>query len=45
MVKYLLDLRTSLPLFASIDSLNIKKETGYSIKVRANINFNLYLLI
>lgn len=45
LVKYLSDLKSNLPAFASVNSLNIKKDGQLTGKVRVSVNFNLYLLI
>lgn len=45
LVKYLLDLKSNLPAFISVMNLNVQKENQLSGKVRANLEFNLYLLI
>jgi hypothetical protein len=44
LVKYLLELKATLPAFTSVNSLEIKKEDALTGKIRANIEFNLYLL-
>lgn len=44
LVKYLLDLKSNLPAFISVINLNVQKENQLSGKVRANLQFNLYLL-
>lgn len=45
LVKYALELKTVLPAFTSVNSIEIKKEAQSTGKVRVNIGFNLYLLI
>lgn len=45
LVKYLLDLKDKLPAFINVISLNVQKESQLTGKVRANLEFNLYLLI
>lgn len=45
LVRYLSDLKSNLPVFVSVDSLNVKKESSLGGKVRVNVSFNLYLLI
>lgn len=45
LVRYLLELKNNLPAFASVISLSVKKIDQSSGKVRANVEFNLYLLI
>jgi len=44
LVKYALELKTVLPAFTSINSLEINKEGQVSGKIRVNIQFDLYLL-
>jgi len=44
LVKYALELKTVLPAFISINSLEIRKENQLSGKIRVNIEFDLYLL-
>ncbi|MDD5097403.1 MAG: hypothetical protein PHU59_02800 [Candidatus Omnitrophica bacterium] len=44
LVKYALELKTILPAFVSITSLDISKEGQSNGKIRASIEFNLYLL-
>lgn len=44
LVKYLLELKATLPAFTSVNSLEIKKEDPLTGKIRANIELNLYLL-
>ena len=44
LVKYALELKTVLPAFTSVNSLEIKKENQLTGKIRTNIEFNLYLL-
>lgn len=45
LVKYLLGLKSNLPAFINVISLNVQKESQLTGKVRANLEFNLYLLI
>ena len=45
LVKYLLELKNNLPSFVSVINLNVKKTDQVSGRVRANVEFNLYLLI
>lgn len=45
LVKYLLELKSKLPAFVSVISLNVKKDRVSIGKVRAIIELNLYLLI
>ena len=45
LVTYLLELKSSLPAFVSVISLNVQKNSQYSGKVHASVLFNLYLLI
>lgn len=45
LVKYLQELKSSFPGFATAVSVNIKKSGQVTGRVRANIGFNLYLLI
>ena len=45
LVKYLLEMESDLPAFVSVVSLNIRKESQFTGKVRTRIGFNLYLLI
>jgi len=44
LVKYALELKAALPAFTSVNRLEIKKENQLTGKIRANIEFNLYLL-
>ena len=44
LVKYALELKTILPAFISINSLDINKEGQLNGKIRVNFEFNLYLL-
>jgi len=44
LVKYLLDLKSNLPAFINVISLNVQKESQLTGKVRASLEFNLYLL-
>lgn len=44
LVKYLLDLKASLPAFTSVNSLSIKKDDPLTGKLRVSVEFNLYLL-
>ena len=44
LVKYTLELKTALPAFISVNSLEIKKENQLTGKIRVQIEFNLYLL-
>lgn len=45
LVKYLLELKNNLPAFVSVINLNVKKSDQVSGRVRASVEFNLYLLI
>ena len=45
LVKYLQESESDLPAFISITSLNLRKDSQVPGKIRANIGFNLYLLI
>jgi len=45
LVKYLLELKSDLPTFVSVISLNVKKEDQLTGRVRASVELNLYLLI
>ncbi|MFA7706086.1 MAG: hypothetical protein WCX91_03160 [Candidatus Omnitrophota bacterium] len=45
MVSYLLELKSVLPAFVSVQNLNVKKDNRFIGKVRSTIGFNLYLLI
>jgi len=44
LLLYLEALREQLPAFISIESLEISKDTGATVKVKAAINLELYLL-
>ena len=44
LVRYVLELKATLPAFTSVNSLEIKKEGQLGGKIRANIEFNLYFL-
>jgi len=44
LVKYALELKAILPAFTNVNSLRIRKENQLTGKIRANIEFNLYLL-
>ncbi|MEI6831813.1 MAG: hypothetical protein WCK61_03805 [Candidatus Omnitrophota bacterium] len=44
LVRYALELKTALPAFTSINSLDISKEDRLTGKIRVNIEFNLYIL-
>jgi hypothetical protein len=45
LVKYVLELQATLPAFTSVHSLEMNKEWQVAGKIRAKIEFNLYLLI
>lgn len=45
LVKYALELKAALPAFTSINNLDIKREEPLNGKIRATIQFDLYLLI
>jgi len=45
LVTYLTELKSALPAFVSLISLNVNKDSGFAGKVRVNAGFNLYLLI
>ena len=44
LVRYALELKATLPAFTSVNSLEIKRESQLTGKIRANIELNLYLL-
>jgi Tfp pilus assembly protein PilO len=44
LVKYALELKAALPAFTIVNSLGITREDQLTGKIRANIEFNLYLL-
>lgn len=44
MVGYLTELKSILPAFVSVISLNAKKNNQFSGKIRVTVGFNLYLL-
>lgn len=44
LVRYALELEAALPAFTSVNNFEIKKEDRLTGKIRANIEFNLYLL-
>lgn len=44
LVRYTLELKAALPALTSVNSLKIKKEDQLTGKIRATIEFNLYLL-
>lgn len=45
LVKYLIELKYNLPAFVSVINLNVQKNDQLTGKVRARVEFNLYLLI
>lgn len=44
LVKYTLELKTALPAFTSVNSLEIKKVNQSTGKIQVHLEFNLYLL-